>query len=106
MESTQLWKTLVSSQYDKMKETFADLPNHRSPPSTRYADIDAHIQAFNEIDYVLNAGRIARQKAYAKYKRQLHDQELYNKQLHDNAVHVLSTELLNIKPRNISPDIM
>tara|TARA_A100001011_G_C14266279_1_gene824793 strand:+ start:405 stop:707 length:303 start_codon:yes stop_codon:yes gene_type:complete len=100
MESEDLLKTLLVHQEAQMRLTFADLPKHRSPASTRdgIPGVQAHIQALDEIDYVLKAGRLARWHAHAQYEK---DQ----KDLHKNAAHVLSTRLLH-NTGNISPEMM
>lgn len=105
MESAKLLKTLLLSQELQMRQTFADLRTHRSPPSTRPIPIfQAHIQACDEIDHVLKAGRLARLHALAKYQKDLYDYNKYQKELHDNALHVLSTKFSDM--RNMSPELI
>jgi hypothetical protein len=100
MESVDLFKTLILSQNETMKATYAVLPSHRCAPVSRdnkISDIEAHVQARLEIEYVLAASRIARHKALYKYNEE-------KQTLFDNAVHVLSTELLST--RTSSPEIV
>jgi len=96
MESMDLFNTLIVSQNAAMQATYAVLSSHRCAPDSRdekISDIEAHVQARLEVEYVLAASRIARLKALYKY----------NEELFDNAVHVLSTELLST--RTSSPEI-